>query len=202
MNPMPRTNAEDTRERIVETAEALFRQLGFNKTAVADIASELRMSPANVYRFFSSKNAIVEAIAERCLGELEEKEWVVGRKRAPAAQRIEDLIVEILNYHKENYLTDKKVTDMVLFALEQNWPVCHAHKNVHLKVLEMIIRDGIESGEFDALDPVETAGNVMQALLCFAHPVMIAHAIQQGEDVEANARKTTRFLLRAIIRRQ
>ncbi len=58
---------DDTRARIIETAETLFRRLGYAKTAVADIAAELKMSPANVYRFFSSKNAIIEAICQRCL---------------------------------------------------------------------------------------------------------------------------------------
>ena len=52
MNPQVRTKPDDTRERIMEAAEALFRRLGFAKTAVADIAAELKMSPANIYRFF------------------------------------------------------------------------------------------------------------------------------------------------------
>jgi AcrR family transcriptional regulator len=69
--PLVKTKPEDTRERIVETADALFRRLGFAKTAVADIASELGMSPANVYRFFPSKIAIVQAICQRCLSELD-----------------------------------------------------------------------------------------------------------------------------------
>ena len=69
MNAQVKTKPDDTRARIIETAEALFRRLGFAKTAVADIAAELGMSPANVYRFFPSKNAIVEAICQRCLGE-------------------------------------------------------------------------------------------------------------------------------------
>ena len=62
LNGETRTKAEETRERIMEAAEALFRRMGFPKTAVADIAAELGMSPANIYRFFPSKNAIVEAI--------------------------------------------------------------------------------------------------------------------------------------------
>ena len=37
------------------------------------------MSPANVYRFFASKNAIVEAICQRCLSELDDKAWAVAR---------------------------------------------------------------------------------------------------------------------------
>ena len=85
MFPAVKTRTEDTRARIMETAETLFRRLGFAKTAVADIAAELGMSPANVYRFFPSKNAIVEAICQRCLSELEEKAWAVARSRGAAA---------------------------------------------------------------------------------------------------------------------
>ena len=58
MNAQLKAKPDDTRARIIETAEALFRRLGFAKTAVADIAAELGMSPANVYRFFASKNAM------------------------------------------------------------------------------------------------------------------------------------------------
>ncbi len=106
MNPQVKFKPEDTRARIMATAEALFRRLGFAKTAVADIAAELRMSPANVYRFFPSKNAIVEAICQRCLSELEEKAWAVARAKAPAAERLEKLFLEILAYNKENLLEE------------------------------------------------------------------------------------------------
>ena len=54
----------DTRERILVVAERLFRQIGYQKTTVADIAKELHMSPANVYRFFDSKKAIHEGVAQ------------------------------------------------------------------------------------------------------------------------------------------
>jgi len=60
----------DTRERILVVAERLFRQLGYQKTTVADIAKELRMSPAHVYRFFDSKKAIVEGVARVLMGEV------------------------------------------------------------------------------------------------------------------------------------
>src|SRR5271169_6594274 len=96
LNAQVKTKPDDTRARIIETAEALFRRLGFAKTAVADIAAELKMSPANVYRFFASKNAIVEAICRRCLSEVEEKAWAAARSKGPAGQRIERLVLEIL----------------------------------------------------------------------------------------------------------
>ena len=61
----------DTRERILVVAERLFRQIGYQKTTVADIAKELRMSPANVYRFFDSKKSIHEGVARTLMGEVE-----------------------------------------------------------------------------------------------------------------------------------
>ncbi len=84
MNAQAKAKPDDTRARIIETADAMFRRLGYAKTAVADIAGELGMSPANVYRFFASKNAIVEAICQRCLSELDGKAWAVARSRGSA----------------------------------------------------------------------------------------------------------------------
>ena len=57
--------APTTRCRILATAERFFREIGYQKTTVSDIAKTLRMSPANVYRFFESKKAINEAVVER-----------------------------------------------------------------------------------------------------------------------------------------
>jgi AcrR family transcriptional regulator len=193
----PKSRHEDTRTRIMETAEALFRRLGYAKTAVADIAAELGMSPANVYRFFPSKTAIVEAICRRCLGELDEKAWAVARSRSPASVRMERLVLEILAYHKDNLITDKRVHDIVLVAIEDSWEAILAHKAVIRNVVELILRDGIEAGEFDRVDPVETARVMMIALVAFMHPIVIGQCVED-EDIEGNARATARFLLRAI----
>src|ERR1700745_2611220 len=103
---------DDTRARIMDTAEALFRRIGYAKTAVADIAAELKMSPDNVYRFFPSKNALIQAICQLFLGDLEERGWAVARSRGSAAERIERLIVAILAYHRENHLVEQRVNDM------------------------------------------------------------------------------------------
>ncbi|MEA4855725.1 helix-turn-helix domain-containing protein, partial [Solidesulfovibrio sp.] len=43
-----------TKSRIIEAAENLFREVGYSKTTVADIASALGMSPANIYRYFAT----------------------------------------------------------------------------------------------------------------------------------------------------
>jgi AcrR family transcriptional regulator len=197
-SPQVKTKPDDTRARIMDTAEALFRRIGYAKTAVADIAAELKMSPANVYRFFSSKNAIIEAICQRCLGELEDRAWAVARSRGTAGERIERLVLEILTYHKENNLTEQRVNDMVLAAIELSWGAIRAHKEHMRGVFEAILRDGVEAGEFEPVEPRETSRLMMLSLVHFCHPVLVAQYLQDGEDLEGDARSTVRFLLRAI----
>jgi AcrR family transcriptional regulator len=198
MNSQLKTKPDDTRERIIETADALFRRLGYAKTTVADIAGELGMSPANVYRFFPSKNAIVEAICRRCLAEVDEKAWAVARSRGPAGARLERLVLEILAYHKENLLTDKRVNDIVLVAIEDSWDAIQAHKEVIRNTVELILRDGIEAGDFEPLDPGETSRLMMRALVAFMHPVLISQCLADEVDLEAEARAMVRFLLRTV----
>lgn len=201
MSPQAKTKPDDTRARIMETAETLFRRMGFAKTAVSDIAGELGMSPANIYRFFSSKNAIVDAICQKCLGELEDRAWAVARSRASASTRLEQLVLQILAYHKENLIAEQRVHDMVIVAMEQNWEAIQAHKRTVHGILEMIVRDGVETGEFEKVDPRATATNLMQSLVRYCYPTMIADSLRE-HDLEAEAREQVRFLLRAITPRR
>jgi AcrR family transcriptional regulator len=202
MNPqtiaLAKAKSDDTRARIMETAETLFRRLGFAKTAVADIAGELKMSPANVYRFFPSKNAIIDAICQRCLGELEDKAWAVARSPGSAAERIERLVLETLAYHRENHLVDQRVNDMVLAAIELSWQAIRAHKEHMRMVFESILREGVESGEFEPVDPRETSRLLMISLVHFCHPMLVAQYLQDQEDLEGDARAAVRFLMRAL----
>jgi hypothetical protein len=81
MSPQVKIKPDDTRARIMDTAEALFRRLGFAKTAVA---AELKMSPANVYRFFPPRRPSLKRSASDVWASLRTEP---GRWPARVAQR-------------------------------------------------------------------------------------------------------------------
>ena len=58
------------RARILLIAEEHFRRIGHHKTSVADIATELGMSRANVHRFSPCSDAINESICSRVVSEV------------------------------------------------------------------------------------------------------------------------------------
>jgi AcrR family transcriptional regulator len=52
-------------ERVLDAAQACFVRSGFHRTTMQDIAKEASMSPANIYRYFASKEALVLGWATR-----------------------------------------------------------------------------------------------------------------------------------------
>src|SRR5437762_14246862 len=164
----------DTRERILVVAERLFRQIGYQKTTVADIAKELRMSPANVYRFFDSKKAIHEGVARALMGEVEEAAQRIASGQGPVAQRLRELLSSIHRMNCERYVGNSKLHEMVRIAMEESWDVCVAHMQRITETIGGVIAEGAASGEFEVADVPLAAMCSCSALMRFFHPQMIA----------------------------
>src|SRR5207247_10490906 len=96
----------DVRERILATTERLFREIGYQKTTVADIAKALRMSPANVYRFFDSKKSINAGVARRLMGEVEGASRTIAAGPRGATERLRELLATIHRMNRDRYVGD------------------------------------------------------------------------------------------------
>jgi len=170
---------DDMRTRILVTAERLFRELGYQKTTVADIAKVLRMSPANVYRFFDSKKSIISAVAKRLMGEVEVAAREIASRPQPVHARLRELLVTIHQMNSERYVGDAKLHEMVAIAMEESWDVCVAHID-HINVLiGEVIAEGAAKGEFHAPDVPLAALCVCTAMIRYFHPQMIVEATQK-----------------------
>lgn len=171
--------AAATRGRILETAEELFRTLGYQKTAVADIARALGMSPANVYRFFPSKSAINEAIADRLLegvaGDLE----AIAEGPSAAADRLRGMLRTLHARHLALFFSQKRMHDMVSAAMSEHWGVIAAFIARIEVAMARVVADGTARGEFGPLDPATTARSLKQATMCWLHPVLIADSLEK-----------------------
>ncbi|MEO6947205.1 MAG: TetR family transcriptional regulator [Nitrobacter sp.] len=164
----------DTRARILVVAEKLFREIGYQKTTVADIAKVLRMSPANVYRFFDSKKAIHQGVARRLMGEVEDASRTIAATPGPPVQRLRELLSAIHHMNSERYVGDSKLHEMVAIAMEEDWDVCKAHIERTTGMIAEVIADGVAQGEFQAQDVPLAALCASTAMVRFFHPQMIA----------------------------
>jgi len=169
------------RERILTTAERLFREIGYQKTTVADIARELRMSPANVYRFFDSKKSINAGVARRLMGEVEEASRKIATGKTGATGRLRELLSTIHRMNSDRYVADAKMHDMVAVAMEEDWDVCRMHMETIIGTIGAVIADGVASGEFRVADVNVAANCTCAAMVRFFHPQLIADCADKPE---------------------
>jgi Transcriptional regulator len=194
-----RTDPEEVRAAILEVAEEHFRRLGYQKTSVADIAAVLKMSPANVYRFFPSKAAIVGAICARVTGEIQALGLAIARSEGTVAERLERYLVEIHRHNRATLMNDQRLHDMVGVAMEENWEAIEAHIAAMRAIVTDLIREGIASGEF-AEDDADLLGHVVKSsFVMFLHPRMIEQCCDV--DVEPVARKLVQVLVNGLKKR-
>ncbi|MCK1677541.1 MULTISPECIES: TetR family transcriptional regulator [unclassified Bradyrhizobium] len=190
--------SDEARARILGAAEERFRRVGHHRTSVADIAAELGMSPANIYRFFPSRNAIDESICGRLLNELADFAFAIARRNAPAAEKLEELLSTVHHHSKMTLVTAKPMHDLIVAATQENWPIIKAHIERMETIFEAIIRGGAQAGQFDVEDAAEAARAVRSAFMPFFHPILIEHCVVHGEDTEAGLRDQIRFILKAL----
>ena len=171
----------DTRERILVTAERLFREIGYQKTTVADIAKALSMSPANVYRFFDSKKSINAGVARRLMGQVERQSQAIAAGKDKAATKLRDLVTTIHRMNAERYVADLKMHDMVAVAMEEDWEGCKAHIDCLTASIAAVIADGVASGEFKVPDVELAAICTCTAMVRFFHPQLIAQCADKPE---------------------
>ncbi len=179
MTLVSETVEPDTRERILVVAERLFRQIGYQKTTVADIAKELRMSPANVYRFFDSKKSIHEGVCRILMGEVEEAAAVIMQRPGSASERLREMIKTVHRMNSERYVGNSKLHEMVEVAMQESWDVCVAHMKLVTETIGGVIAQGIASGEFEETDVGLAAFCTCHAMIGYFHPQMIAQMMNK-----------------------
>jgi AcrR family transcriptional regulator len=192
--------AAATRARILEVAEGLFRSMGYQKTAVADIARELAMSPANVYRFFPSKSAINEAIAARLLEGVATELERIAEGPGAAADRLRAMLRLLHARHVGLFFREKRMHDMVSAAMSEHWGVIAAFIARIEAAMARVVADGARRGEFGALDPATAARLLKQATLCWMHPVLISESLDKRVQDEAQLAAELESMLDLLIR--
>lgn len=190
-----KNETSDTRCLILQMAERLFREIGYRKTTVADIARSLRMSPANVYRFFDSKGSINEAVAERLIGELEAELRVIVDGSGTSADRLSRFLAAAHEMTASRFTAERRMHEMVEVAMAESWRVVHDHIERMSEMLKRLVEEGVTSGEFDVPDTLAAARCVQTAFVRFCHPALI---VQCADEPGPTVEQMTTFILHGL----
>ncbi|HZX83694.1 MAG TPA: TetR/AcrR family transcriptional regulator [Reyranella sp.] len=175
-----RQDGSEGQREILAAAQKLFTTIGYRKTTVADIAAELGMSPANVYRFFDSKKSINEGVAELLLDGIVGDLAVIAASRAGPLNRLADFLRALARLSDERFMTNSRVNDMVEDAMVESWSVCLRYAERVEALIARIVEDGRASGDFNVEDVAAGAACVKAMMTCFMHPMMMALSAGHG----------------------
>lgn len=162
-----------TRERIVPAAIRLYREIGYRKTTVADVAREASMSPANLYRFYPSRRALEEAVVTKLLEEVSAAAASAARSGRSGLERLNAALKAISRMHEDRLANNVRLHDLVVAAGQANWPVSLSHADRLRDVVRSIIAAGQASGEFRAGSPMALASCLLDAMDAYLNPSRI-----------------------------
>ncbi len=165
-----------TRQRIVDAAIRLYREIGYKKTTVADIARGTSMSPANVYRFFASRRALEEAVVAVLLEEVLTAATQAARSGGSALQRLAATLRTISQLHENRLARDSKLHELTAAAAGENWQVVLSYADRIRGLVQPIIAAGQTSGELLAGNPIALTCRLLEAMDAYLSPSRISAA--------------------------
>jgi len=192
--------SDTTRESILDAAAERFRQYGYGKTTMAEIATDASMSAANLYRYFENKRDIGAGLALRCFAQ---KEFllaeVVQRSDLNAAAKLEAYLLTLLRYTHGQCHNQPRIHELIEDVATHRPDIVTRKLQGEHQFIAAILEEGCRSGEFSIDNIKTTAATVMNMSLVFGMPFfMQAHSL---ERYEAMARDTARLLVRGLANR-
>ncbi|WP_051242581.1 TetR/AcrR family transcriptional regulator [Stappia stellulata] len=178
--------ASDTPERALATAGELLRASGPDHVTVTEIARRLGMSHSNIYRFYPSKAALLDAVMARWLGDLETSlDDAIAAVSAPD-DRLAAYVLTLSDALRERASADPPGFAAYAVLSERAQAAMTAHAAACRSRIAAILADGMTQGVFAHGDATAVARAIDNATLCLRHPGLVHAAAPppSGEEAE------------------
>lgn len=207
-----RLRREANKMFILKAAERVFARKGYGLATVDDIAEEAQFSKATLYRYFASKKDIFLEIILSSFEEADKRTAQILLRKARAEEKLKELIYSFSSYyHKKKNIfrilfveRDAVRKILGLDSKEQLLPSPH-HPRIPqvfrgkmeriFNVICEVIREGIESGEFQKVN-VKDAAFILGAMLRGFH--FKGPTRDRGYSIEESANLILSFFLYGI----
>ncbi|KFD16746.1 TetR family transcriptional regulator [Rahnella aquatilis CIP 78.65 = ATCC 33071] len=180
----------------MDAATEHFGHFGYEKTTVSDLAKAIGFSKAYIYKFFDSKQAIGEVI---CSNRLEMIMAIVNSAIADApsaSEKLRRLFRALTEAGSDLFFHDRKLYDIAAVAARDNWPSAEAHEARLRQLIEHIIVEGRQAGEFERKTPLDEAAHALYLVMRpYISPVQLQYNL---ETAPAAAALLSSLILRSL----
>ena len=169
------------RRQILDAAATRFASRGFHQTTMHDICEEAGLSPGAVYRYFSSKEEIIEAMCAR--GNSQDVETIRGTMALGGTLDIFDSLIRTFFDELDNrelcalsveLVSEARHNDFIRESLRRGWEEIRAP-------LADIVRRAQSRGE---ILPDLDADSVARALMALHQGILLQRLADPDADIE------------------
>ena len=184
-------------ESILDAALELLLRFGYHKTTMADIADAAGMSAANLYRYFGNKKDIIAECAARCLDErIDLLGAIVDDRTLTATQKLERYALELIADSHALAGADSMVGELVDTITRERPDLLRSRNEIHFELLSRILSEGVEHGDFCAMDIRRTATYIFSAFTLFDVPLFVGFYTRS--EFEERARGLVDVIVRGV----
>ncbi len=147
----PQTDIEAGRKLLLETVESLVQERGATDVSMSELATKAGMSPSNIYRFFDSKEAVFEAVAEEWFADKVAVMEEVVELEIPARDKMLAFFGRRFALMRARYEEDPELFKSYCQLGNQYFDVVRGYVDLGDHYLAMIVADAMEEGYFGGL---------------------------------------------------
>lgn len=190
---------EATRARLIAAASAEIRKIGPKRMAILHVAASLGMSHANVYRHFSDKTGLLDAVLNVWLKALEQRLGEIVDGPDPADDKLERYFATLSRGYAETLKGDPAMFAL-LAAPEKRATEPARHRQRVVQQVSRIVEEGISTRIFSGGDARRSVQLAFDLAHRFIDPSALAAA---GTDGASDGRRdrTIRSVIRAVVAR-
>lgn len=157
-----------TKEKLILSAMKIIDEKGYQNFTVRELAGQLNISDAAIYRHFKSKTEIVAEILKEYLEHFNRIQKQIQEEKFTATEAIEFYITKFLEYYEQNPAMISILQLIDLLSHENEFKEL-ASKIVYgrLELLKSLAQYGIDNKEFDNVIDAETLAFSMLGTLNF-----------------------------------
>lgn len=185
--------------RLVDLTAAHLRRYGLRRTTIVSIAQEAGMSHANVYRYFPSKEALIDAVLDQWLKPIEKGARDIADGPDPAADKLERLASAVFRAYRRKLDEDGAVFQIFAEASAAGRPISRRHRSRIGAEFQRVVEEGVSGGSFQVGDQRGAVLLIADALGRFLNPANVAQDREiPASQLESRMDQIVRILLKAF----
>lgn len=165
--------------RLLALASEHLRLFGAKRLTVVAIAEAAGMTHANVYRYFPSKEALIDAVVDAWIKSVETRLTDIADGPDPADDKLERMILALARANRDALAENPALYAAFREAMTARRAITRRHRVRVRTLIDRVIEEGINAGSFEPRDRERAAVFVLDACFRFIHPV----AVETESDV-------------------